>query len=158
MEINVAQIKKAKALTGVNVYGLVNDRGAGPLQELQQDVIAFVDLLYVLCEDQAKAESVSDEDFGRGLAGDSLAEAGKAFVRELIDFFPQARTRKVLTHLLDRTERFEEANFQKAMRKLEELTDERIEEMMQKMPPPAPGDSNDLSGSAPASSESTPAP
>jgi hypothetical protein len=46
--------------------------------------------------DEADAKQISDEDFGRCLAGDAITAAADAFVEELIDFFPEARARAAL--------------------------------------------------------------
>jgi hypothetical protein len=51
------------------------------------DLKAFVNLLFVVCEDQAKEQSLSDVDFGRSLDGTSLKEAFAAFQAEYDDFF-----------------------------------------------------------------------
>ena len=52
------------------------------------DPVLLVDLLYCICKVQADAAGVTDEEFGAGLAGDSIQAATDAFLDELIDFFP----------------------------------------------------------------------
>jgi hypothetical protein len=107
-------IKRIKGLLGINIYKLLED-SAKPLAELVSDPIQLCDVLYVICKDEAEAQNVSDENFGRSLGGDSLALAADAFVEELIDFFPYARVRialrkiteagkKIQTGLLDHAE------------------------------------------------------
>ena len=59
------------------------------------------DVLYCLCKDQADKQSISDEDFGRALAGDAITQAADAFVEELIDFFPDARARASLRKAIE---------------------------------------------------------
>ncbi|HEX5442603.1 MAG TPA: hypothetical protein VFW87_02185, partial [Pirellulales bacterium] len=54
------------------------------------------DVLYVLCKEDADAKQVSDEDFGRALGGDAIQAAAEALVEELIDFFPDERSRQAL--------------------------------------------------------------
>jgi hypothetical protein len=54
-----------------------------------------------LCKDQADKQSISDEDFGRALAGDAITQAADAFVEELIDFFPDARARASLRKAIE---------------------------------------------------------
>ena len=45
----------------------------------------------MLVEEQAKKANVSDAEFGEALAGDAISEATKAFLDELVDFFPAPR-------------------------------------------------------------------
>lgn len=93
--INVTAAKRVHGLIGVNLYELVDD-GFRPLSELISNPIRLSDVLYALCKDEADAREIGDEDFGRAMAGDVLTLAADAFVEELIDFFPDARTRAIL--------------------------------------------------------------
>jgi hypothetical protein len=97
--INVAAVKRVRGLLNVDLYKLVDD-GFRPLGELVSDPVRLADVLYCLCKDEADARHVSDEDFGRALYGDAITLAADAFVEELIDFFPDARTRASLTKVL----------------------------------------------------------
>lgn len=90
--IHVAAVKRCRALASVDLYGLVDDKFEG-LSKLLSDPCGLVDVLYVLCKDEADKLGVSDEDFGRGLGGDSLERATAAFLEELTDFFPDPRVR-----------------------------------------------------------------
>lgn len=90
--VNVATVKRVRGLVGVDLYTLVDD-GFKPLAALVSDPVQLADVLYCLCKDEADAKSITDEDFGRALAGDAILLAAEAFVEELIDFFPDARTR-----------------------------------------------------------------
>lgn len=112
--INVFAVKRVRGLVGVDLYTLIED-SLNPLGKLLGDVVTFVDVLYVLCKDEADARGISDEDFGRSLSGDVLDQAMNAFLQELTDFFPDARvrtgiqkiliaSRKVQAVLLDRIE------------------------------------------------------
>lgn len=68
----------------IDLYQLVND-GFTSLAKLVSDPVQLADVLYCLCKVEAEARQVSDEDFGRGLAGDAITLAADAFVEELID-------------------------------------------------------------------------
>ena len=74
------------------LYQVVDD-GLQALGKLVSDPVRLADVLYCLVKDEADARQVSDEDFGRALAGDAITAAAEAFVEELIDFFPDARVR-----------------------------------------------------------------
>ena len=93
--IHVAAVKRVRALVGIDLYTLVDD-GFKPLAALIADPVRLADVLYCLCKDEADAKQNSDEEFGRALAGDAILRAADAFVEELIDFFPDARTRESL--------------------------------------------------------------
>lgn len=98
--VNVATIKRVRGLLGVDLYCLVDD-GFQPLARLVADPVQLADVLFCLCKEEAYARQVSDEDFGRALAGDAITLAADAFVEELIDFFPDARARAGLRKVIE---------------------------------------------------------
>lgn len=99
--INVFAIKRVKGLLGVDLYSLVDGNFEG-LGRLLGDPVSLVDVLFVLCKDEADRLNVSDEDFGRGMGGDSLARATDAFLAEYTDFFPDPRVRAGLSKVLEK--------------------------------------------------------
>jgi hypothetical protein len=98
--INVAAVKRIRGLLGIDLYSLVDD-GFKSLSKLVSDPVTLADVLYCLCKDQADKQSITDEDFGRALAGDAITLAADAFVEELIDFFPDARARTSLRKAIE---------------------------------------------------------
>ncbi len=100
VQVNVAAIKRVRGLLGVDLYKLVDD-GFQALAKLVSDPVELADVLYCLVKDEADAKQITDEDFGRGLAGDAITLAADAFVEELIDFFPDARARAGLKKVID---------------------------------------------------------
>jgi hypothetical protein len=102
LTIDVAQMKRVRGLLSIDLYRLADD-GLRPLAELLSDPMRLADVLFALVIDQANAAKVSDEDFGRGLAGDALQQAAEAFTEELIDFFPALRDRLTLKKLHGKT-------------------------------------------------------
>mgnify|MGYP007071574195 CR=1 FL=1 len=101
LSVTVGTIKRVRDLVGVDLYRLVDDSFRG-LSELMADPVRLVDVLYCLCQGQAEAAKVTDEQFGQGLAGDVLAQASESFVEALIDFFPDARSRQNLRAVLEK--------------------------------------------------------
>lgn len=99
IQINVTAIKKVRALLNLDLFKLIED-GLKPLSQLLADPVQLTDVLYCLCQEAAQALQISDEDFGRAMGGDALLHASEAFVEELIDFFPDARTRASLKQVL----------------------------------------------------------
>lgn len=100
--INVTTAKRCKAFVGVDLYGLVDERFER-LDKLLGNPCDLVDVVYCLCKDDADKLGVSDENFGRGMGGDSLQRAADAFMAELIDFFPDPRVRAGLTKVLEKS-------------------------------------------------------
>jgi len=90
--INVAAVKRVRALLKLDLYTLLDD-GFRPLAALVSDPVRLADVLFCLCKDEAEKVKVTDEDFGRALAGDSITLAAEALVEELTSFFPDARMR-----------------------------------------------------------------
>lgn len=144
--INVAAAKRCRALVGVDLYKLATD-SMRPLGELLSDPITLVDVLYVLCKEQADAQNVSDEDFGRAMGGDSILRAVKAFQEELIDFFPDPRVRAGLKKVME------------ASRILADHLMTNVENATASFDLPSIArELSESSGDSPASSESTPDP
>lgn len=60
-------------------------------KKLVSDPILLCDVIFVLCGEQAKERGVSDEEFGRAMAGDAIEQATDAFLEALADFFPNPK-------------------------------------------------------------------
>lgn len=56
------------------------------LQELSEDPLMMIDVIYLLCEQQAEKRGVTDEQFGEALSGGSVHHAVEAFTEALINF------------------------------------------------------------------------
>jgi hypothetical protein len=97
--VNVTTIRRVRAALDVDLYQLV-DEGMQALGRLVADPVRLADVLYVLCKDDADAKNISDEDFGRALAGDAITSAAEALVEELVDFFPDERSRAALRRVI----------------------------------------------------------
>lgn len=106
LAVNVHAIKVIKGLIGLDLYALV-DGGFEGLGKLIGDPVRLVDVLFVLCKDEADRLGVSDEDFGRGMGGDSLARATDAFLAEYTDFFPDPRVRAGLAKVIEKARALE---------------------------------------------------
>ena len=96
VELNVRQMKRVRDVLGIDLVNVIQAGKDGAvatdtLDRVATDPILLVDILWGLCEGQAKAAGVTDDDFGSSLAGDSISDATRAFLDELVDFFPGAR-------------------------------------------------------------------
>ena len=93
-KITVAEIRDVKTELGINLMDIAT---GDLLQRISEDVILLCDILYVINRSQAKEYGIDDAQFGRNLYGDALEEATHAFMEEMINFFPNQRTRQLLT-------------------------------------------------------------
>ena len=116
VELNVRQMKRVRDVLGIDLVNVIQAGNDGAvatdtLDRVANDPILLVDILWVLCEGQAKAAGVTDDDFGSSLAGDSISDATRAFLDELVDFFPGAR-RLFLKKAVDLARKYETENAQ----------------------------------------------
>ena len=93
-KITVAEIRDVKTELGINLMDIAT---GDLLQKISEDVILLCDILYVINRVQAKEYGIDDAQFGRNLYGDALENATRAFMEELINFFPNPRTRTLLS-------------------------------------------------------------
>lgn len=93
LSLNIGEAKRVKDALALDLLDPTS------LQQLAGDPYLICNVLFVLCEKQAKDAGIDDAAFGRGLAGDSIDEATDAFLAELVDFFPK-RQREALRNLL----------------------------------------------------------
>lgn len=99
--VNVATIRRVRAALGVDLYQLCDD-GLAALGKLIADPVRLADVLFVLCQEDAAAKNITDEDFGRALGGDAITAGAEALVEELVDFFPDERSRACLRTVIDK--------------------------------------------------------
>ena len=196
--LNVYAVKKVRDLLQVDLLDLGGDpsigrggleagdkpgnpstgHGAGGLlYRLIADPVLLVDVLYVVCQEQADGASVTDEQFGRAMAGDAIDGATKAFLEELADFTPsprdRARARKVIEATWNLIDRAQDVLDAKADGELAKAADAALLALSGLVPSPVEGvegkalgavsehgESNrgSSSGNSPASSEPSPDP
>jgi len=123
LALNVYVVKKVRDLLKVDLLDLGEEKPEkGLLFRMIADPVLLVDLLYVVCKDQADAAGINDEQFGQAMAGDVIDMATKAFLEELADFTPsprdRARARKVIEatwNLIDRAQDLLDAKAEKEL-------------------------------------------
>jgi len=92
VEVNVSAVKRVRDL-------------------LKEDLLEIETILprYCVCKPQADERQVSNEQFGQAMAGDVLADAQRALLEELADFFQsplqRERMKKTMALLGEITER-----------------------------------------------------
>lgn len=118
------------------------------IERLTSDPVLLVDVLHVLCREDAERQGVGPAEFGRAMAGDVIEHATTALLEELVSFSPNPRERAALRRVLDAVHRTRE----KARDRMEAWLDARLDKAMEEALASAGGSS----GGAPASQASTP--
>lgn len=102
--------EQVKQREGVLLLSL-GDNDCELLAKLHTDFALLVNVLWVLCEEQAEANGIVGTDampatrqFAKGLGGDVLENASKALVAAVIDFFPNREQRAALTALMEKAQ------------------------------------------------------
>ena len=147
VEINVDAIKRVRDLVDLDLLAAAAGGGA-VIQKLAGDPILLCDVVYVLCKPQAEKLSVSDEEFGRAMAGDAIAEATSAVLEELVRFFPKGQQRDLLAKALRKLEKLEAMVFAATTEKLD--SDEMEQEMSQILQDLPKNSSGGLEASSPS--------
>ena len=88
LAINVDTIRRVRAMLAVDLLEAVEGK---LIERLVGDPILLCDVIYVICKPEADQKSISDEDFGRAMAGDAIDLATSSLLEELVDFFPKNR-------------------------------------------------------------------
>ena len=100
VEINVTAIKRVRGLTGEDLMQVIEGT---LIEKLIRDPVLLCDVVYAICKPEADARSVSDEDFGKAMAGDAIEAATTAVLEELVGFCPSPRDRANLGRVLQAT-------------------------------------------------------
>ncbi|MFQ5733011.1 MAG: hypothetical protein ACE5KM_13805 [Planctomycetaceae bacterium] len=121
LAITVSTIRDVRVkFDGLDLLDIGNPK-SGVLERLFGDVIKFVDLLFYLVRDQAAELDISDEQFGRAMAGDVILDAQQAFVESLADFIPQQTRRDLLRKILAKARELETLMIRTNLDKLETM-------------------------------------
>ena len=128
VRVDVGAVKRVRSALGVDLMQVAQGKNSeggrepGVLERLASDPVLLVDVIYVLCRDQAEAHGVSDEEFGAAMAGDALDHAVQAMLGAIVDFFPHPRERAALKRLLEAAA--QEAD--RARDRMEALVEEKL--------------------------------
>lgn len=119
IEAHCASLKRVRDLTGADPLDPET-----LLARLLFDPIFAADVLYAMCKPEADQRGITDEQFGRALAGDVLAKARDALIAELTDFFPEPSRRELLAAKARKDRRLQAAVIEALLRRTDETTDE----------------------------------
>ena len=152
VDINVTTLKRVRGLTGVDLMQVIEGT---LIEKFIRDPVLLCDVVYAVCKPEADSAKVSDEEFGKAMAGDAIEAATGAVLDELISFCPSPRDRANLGRVLQATNR--------VMEKARDVTEKRIETLtsegeLDKLVNRLLETSGRSSTSAPEPSASTPGP
>ncbi len=151
VEINVTAIKRVRGLTGEDLMQVIEGT---LIEKLIRDPVLLCDVVYAICKPEADARSVSDEEFGKAMAGDAIEAATTAVLEELVGFCPSPRDRANLGRVLQATRKVMDRARDLVEKKLDSGELDRLADRLLSEDPTAGSSST----SAPESSASTPAP
>jgi len=103
VDLNVAAVKRVRDLAGVDLLSAAQEG----FERLFNDPIAMVDAIYAICKPQAEERKISDEEFGRRMAGDSIDDAYTAFLEEFPNFFQNPLRRKLMRQTVEKVQAVE---------------------------------------------------
>lgn len=95
VSVNVAAVKRVRALTGVDLLGLLDP--AQGVSEKLADPVTLCDVLFAVVQPDADRRGVTSDDFGASMAGDAIDAAVRALLPEVVDF-SQSRQYRELGH------------------------------------------------------------
>ena len=136
--INVECIKRVKTLLSVNLLDAIEGK---LIEDLVSDPVLLCDVIYAVCKPEADTNEVSDEEFGRAMAGDAIDNATTALLEELVDFFPSGK-RQVLAKALAKLKTFQTKAVETASKRLDDpKLDRQLEALLKEdeLPEPTPG-------------------
>lgn len=145
VSVTVDTIKRVRGLLDVDLLEVVGNEALLP--KLIGDPILLCDVIYAVCKPQADEREITDEDFGRAMAGDAIDGATEALLEELTDFFPQPK-RRLLRTALQKLKELQRMILQKAEARIE--SGELEKDLLRQL------DAGGLSTTSPESSDSTP--
>ena len=123
IEINVASLKRVKGLTGTDLIALAVSMDTSVAERLASDPILLCDVLYAVSKPQADERGVSDEEFGRSMAGDAIESATVALLEDIVGFCPSPRDRAALGRVL--------TAIRDARAKARDLVDKNLDRMIE---------------------------
>jgi hypothetical protein len=136
ININIGSIKRVRSTLDVNLLDAIDGK---LIERLVTDPILLCDAIYVLCESEAAARGITDEQFGQAMAGDAIESATSALLEELVDFFPSGK-RQVLTKALAKLKAFETKAIQLASKRLDDPgLEQKLDLVLEQLPELTPG-------------------
>lgn len=117
IQITVGTIKRVNSELNLDIYNIANE---GFLETIIEDYVRFIDMMFVICEDEAKERGISDIEFGKAFDGEHIDIAVDEFLTELVSFFPKSR-RMSVEKALAKTQELAKVTGEKLVKKINEI-------------------------------------
>lgn len=86
LRLDYSLVRSIRKRLGIDLADL---KGQGEaLAKMADNIELLVNTIYLIVEPQCQAKGITDEDFGRGLAGDAFERARLALLEAIINFTP----------------------------------------------------------------------
>lgn len=151
VEITVPAIKRVQSQTDFQLLSILDEDGRG-VDQLTNDPVFLIEVLYAICEPQILEQGSTPEDFGSAFVGDGLRFAAAAILKALVPFYPNPDQRELLRRMiviLDGVQRKRTAATLGVLEKLndEEAIDQVYEDLRRKAEEEAAGQTTNSSDS-----------
>ncbi len=157
-EVNVVTIGRVRDRLGINLLELLLPNST--LAERLNDPCFLVDVLYLLCQDDANVRGLTDLDFGKSQNMDGIEDAWSAVLEGLVLFSPRG-LRPAHQRVLEKARKYQAAAAEQVKLLVERPEFDAMLEMeiARRLNPPTtlPNESTGDAGNSPESLESSPA-
>ncbi len=113
LALDAPTIKAVRSACTVDLAGL----DGAAYEALVNDAVLLVDVLWVICREQAQRDGVTDVQFGRALVGDAIEAATSAMLESIADFF-QGKKKELLVAIAAKNAKLREIGVAVALAKL----------------------------------------
>lgn len=139
IDLTVASLRDVRKHAQIDLGKLLKDNNAFA-EFLFSEPEALVEVLWVLCREQAEAQGVDAEHFARGFDGPTGDKAAEAVLAAVADFFPRRGLGRTLKERMP-----------SLLAKMDELANQVVTEALDRA-----AASNNSAGNSPASAGSNP--
>lgn len=99
LELTVGAVEDVQRATGFDLDAAIADTSK-LVALITHTPRKLAEILWVLCEDQAKARDITPGDFGRSLTREAIDGAADALIAAIVLFYPRASAGKALAEAL----------------------------------------------------------
>ena len=157
-EVNVVTIGRVRTVLKINLLELLLPENT--LAARLEDPCLLVDILYLLCKDEADKRDIDDIAFGKAMTPDGIEDGWSAVLELLVGFSPRG-LRPAHRKVLEKARQYQAkaAEQVKALTEGPEFNAMLDRELAKQLNPPtsSPSESTGDVSSSPESSESSPA-
>lgn len=123
LAVTFADVRRVRDMTGVDL----NEALRGELLvRMAEDIYTLVGVLWAIVQPQAEKAGVSLDDFERGLAGQAIEDATRAFMEGLTGFFGRPDQRQALRAVIQKLDHTLVAAGRETLARIDRIDPENI--------------------------------